>query len=58
MCYHVDFAEGRRRAIPIIERPDQNLAPDCRVEPGTSPLAAARYDLYIAEQAVDGGSSP
>src|SRR3954453_150644 len=54
MRYHIDLAEARRRAIPIIERPDRNLASDCRVEAGTSPLAAARRDLYIAKQAVDG----
>src|SRR3954452_2299844 len=33
--------------------PNRNLAPDCRVEACTSPLAAARRDLYIAEQAID-----
>src|SRR3954454_1638071 len=53
MRYHVDLAEARRRAIPIVERPNRNLAPDCRVEACTSPLAAARRDLYIAEQAID-----
>src|SRR5437867_8711752 len=54
MGYHIDLAEARRRAVPVIERADRDLAPDCRIEPGTSPPAAARRDLYVDEQAVDG----
>src|ERR1700737_3671203 len=57
MGYHVDLAEARRRAFPVIERADRNFAPDCRIESCTSALAAARRDLYIAEQAVDGCSA-
>src|ERR1700736_6957090 len=57
MGYHVDLAEARRRTFPIVERADRDLAPDCRVEARTSPLAAARPDPYIAEQAVDGCSA-
>ena len=53
MRYHVDLAEAWRRAFPIIERADRNFAPDRRIEARTSPFAAARRDLYIAEQAVD-----
>jgi hypothetical protein len=34
-----------------------NVRPDCRVEARTPPLAAARRDPYIAEQAVDGCSA-
>ena len=51
---HVDLAEARRRAVPIIERADRDLAPDCRIESGTAPPAAARRDLHVHEQAVDG----
>src|SRR4029077_9049128 len=54
MGYHVDLAEARRRAVPVIERADRDLAPDCRIEPCTSPPAAVRRDLYVDEQAVDG----
>src|SRR5215813_10430645 len=54
MGYHVDLAEARRRAVPVIERADRDLAPDCRIESGTLPPAAARRDLYVYEQAVDG----
>src|ERR1700745_2562243 len=57
MCHHVDLAKARWRAIPVVERSDRNLAPDCRVEACASPLATARRDLYIAEQAVDGCSA-
>src|SRR5260370_397725 len=57
MCDHVDFAEARRRAIPVVERADRNLAPDCRVEACTSPLAAARRKLHIAEHPVNGCSA-
>ena len=51
---HVDLAEAGRRAVPVIERTDRDLAPDCRIEPGTSPPATARRDLCINEQAIDG----
>src|ERR1700694_3206762 len=54
MGYHVALAVARRRAVPVIERADRDLAPDCRIEPGTSPPAAARRNLLIDEQAVDG----
>src|SRR3979411_948252 len=54
MCDHVDLAVAWRRAVPVVERADRNLAPDRRVESCASPLAAARRDLHIAEQAVDG----
>src|SRR6202790_4588289 len=54
MGYHVDLAVARRRAVPVIERADRDLAPDCRIESGTSPPAAARRNLHIDEQAVDG----
>src|SRR5215831_10485780 len=57
MCHHVDLAKARWRAIPVVERADRNLAPDCRVEACASPLAAARRDLYIAKHAVDGCSA-
>src|SRR5262249_21971727 len=57
MCHHVDLAKARWRAIPVVERADRNLAPDCRVEACASPLTAARPDLYIAEHAVDGCSA-
>src|SRR5438445_11426650 len=52
-----DLAEARRRALPVVERADRNLAPDGRVEACTSPFPPARRDLYIAEQAVDGCSA-
>src|SRR6516164_900412 len=55
MCYHVDLAEARRRAIPVVERTNRNLATDCRVETCTSSLAAACRNLYIPEHAVDAG---
>ena len=54
MCNHVDLAEAWRRAVPIVERADRNLAPDCRVEAAASPLAAARLKLNIPERAIDG----
>src|SRR4029453_18772356 len=54
MGHHVNLAEPRRRAVPVIERADRDLAPDCRIESGTAPPAAARRDLYVDEQAVDG----
>jgi hypothetical protein len=42
---------------PFIERADRHLAPDCRIESGTTPPAAARRDLHIDEQAIDGGGA-
>jgi hypothetical protein len=54
---HVDLAEAGRRAVPVIERADRDLAPDCRIESGTAPPAAARRDLHIDEQAVDGSGA-
>src|SRR5437879_554362 len=54
MGHHVNLAETWRRAVPVIERADRDLAPDCRIEPGAAPPAAARRDLYVDEQAVDG----
>ena len=51
---HVDLAEAWRWAVPVIERPDRNFPPDGRIESGTTPPAAARRDLYVDEQAVDG----
>src|SRR6266699_2745416 len=54
MGYRVDLAVARRRAVPVIERADRDLAPDRRIEPGTSAPAAARRNLHIDEQAVDG----
>src|SRR6266550_6484753 len=54
MGHHVNLAETGRRAVPVIERADRDLAPDCRIEPGAAPPAAARRDLYVDEQAVDG----
>src|SRR6187397_115325 len=54
---HVDLAEARRRAVPVIERADRDLAPNCRIEPGTSAPAAARRDLHVDEQAVDGSGA-
>src|ERR1700704_5249691 len=32
MCDHVDLTEAWRRAVPIVERADRNLAPDGRAE--------------------------
>ena len=57
MGYHVDLAEAGQRAVPVIERPDRDLAPDCRIESGAAPPAAARRDLHIDEQAIDGGGA-
>jgi hypothetical protein len=57
MGYHVDLAEARRRAVPVIERADRDLAPDCRIESSTAPPAATRRDLHINEQAVDGSGA-
>src|SRR6185295_4456760 len=54
MGYHVDLAEARRRAVPVIERADRDLAPDGRIKAGTPAPAAARRDLCVDEQAVDG----
>src|SRR6478736_9887528 len=54
MGYHVVLASDRRRAGTVIDRGDRDLAPDCRIEPGTPAPAAARRDLYVDEQAVDG----
>src|SRR3954451_25134698 len=54
MGYHVDLAEARRRAVPIIERADRDLAPDCRTESCAPALTAAHRNFHIAEQAVDG----
>src|SRR5439155_18015580 len=55
--YHVDLAEAGQRAVPVIERPDRDLAPDCRIESGAAPPAAARRDLHIDEQAIDGSGA-
>src|ERR1700704_417460 len=41
MCDHVDLAVAWRRAVPVVERADRNLAPDRRVESCASPLVAA-----------------
>ncbi|MDF0522208.1 hypothetical protein GPL17_35890 [Bradyrhizobium yuanmingense] len=54
---HVNLAEAGHRAVSVIERADRDLALDCRIEPGTAPPAAARRDLHIDEQAIDGGSA-
>src|SRR6201995_3687879 len=54
---HVALAEAGHRAVPVIERADRHLAPDCRIESGTAPPAAARRDLHIDEQAIDGGGA-
>src|SRR4051812_6286201 len=54
---HVDLAEAGHRAVPVIERTDRALAPDCRIEAGTAPPAAARRNLHIDEQAIDGGGA-
>ena len=50
----VDLAETCRWAFPVIERPDRDLTPDCRIEAHASPPAAARYDFDVDKQAVDG----
>src|SRR4051812_10200982 len=57
MGHHVNLAETRRRVVPVIERPDRNFPPDGRIEPGTAAPAAARRDLYVDEQAVDGSGA-
>src|SRR5213596_849422 len=57
MGHHVNLAETWRRAVPVIERADRDLTPDCRIEPGTAPPAAARRDLYVYQQAVDGSGA-
>src|SRR6476619_4386344 len=54
---HVDLAEARRRAVPVIKRADRDLPPDCRIESGPAPPAAARRDLHINEQAIDGSGA-
>src|ERR1700736_3669995 len=54
---HVDLAEARRRVVPVIESADRNFAPDCRIKSGTAPPAAARRNLCIDEQPVDGCSA-
>ncbi|UFW91963.1 hypothetical protein BjapCC829_49190 (plasmid) [Bradyrhizobium barranii] len=51
---HVDLAEAGHGAVPVIERADRDFAPDCRIESGTSPPAAACRELHIDEQAVNG----
>ena len=40
--------------IPIVERADRYLSPNCRVEARTSSFAAACRDLYITQHPVDG----
>ena len=40
--------------IPIVERADRYLSPNCRVEARTSSFAAACRDLYIPQHPVDG----
>jgi len=49
MSDHVDLAEARRRAVPVIERPDRNFPPDGRIKADTAPPAAARRNLHIDE---------
>src|SRR3569832_1749787 len=43
-----------RRAVPIIKRADRDFAPDCRIESGTAAPTAARRDLHVDEQPIDG----
>ncbi len=50
----VDLAETWRWAFPVIERPDRDLTPDCRIEAHASPPDAARCDFDVDKQAVDG----
>jgi hypothetical protein len=43
--------------VPVIERANRDLTPNRRIESGTAPPAAARRDLHIDKQAINGGGT-
>jgi hypothetical protein len=57
LAFHVPprrrISEAGGGAVPIAERADWNLAPDCGVEASALLIAAARFELYFPERYVD-----